>query len=146
MQAWRGFPCSQTASFYTTTIFPFFIPSYTPCPGNSLIAHRPFSSGRFSMQRYSVCPVVKHRFANGSRILRQPSANRRWASSPASLQGIAGRAWLCSYIRRLGIPSYPVHCLLALSVLFPLSVLHKNHTPTRSRKSFKKREKQENLN
>ena len=58
-------------------------------------------------------------------------------SAPASLQGKAGQAGFCSYTRRLGIPSYPVHCLLALSVLFPLSVLHKNHSPTRSRKSFK---------
>lgn len=61
-------------------------------------------------------------------------------SAPVSLQYKAGRTGFCPYTRRLGIPFHPVHCLLALSVLFPLSVLHKNHSPTRSRKSFKKRE------
>ena len=50
-------------------------------------------------------------------------------SAPASLQGKAGQSGFCSYTRRLGIPFHPVHCLLALSVLYPLSVLHKNHSP-----------------
>ena len=61
--------------------------SYTPCPGNSLVTHRSSSSERFSMQMYSVCPVVKYHFANGSRILRQPSANRRLAFSPRLVTG-----------------------------------------------------------
>ena len=46
---------------------------------------------------------------------RQPSANRRLTAVTASLQGIAGQACFCSYIRRLGIPLHSVHCLLALS-------------------------------
>lgn len=81
--------CEASGLFCFWIIFysPSFIPSYTPCPGNSLITHRPFSSERFSMQRYSVCPVVKYRFANGSRILRQPSANRRLAFSPRFVTG-----------------------------------------------------------
>gem|GEM_PF-2792764 len=33
-----------------------------------LISRQQFSSERFSMQRYSMCPVVKYRFANGFRI------------------------------------------------------------------------------
>ena len=53
--------------------------------------------------------------------------------APVSLQDKASRTGFCSYTRRLGIPFHPVHCLLALSVLFPLSILHKNHSPTRSR-------------
>lgn len=65
-------------------------------------------------------------------------------SAPVSLQYKAGRAGFCPYTRRLGIPFHPVHCLLALSVLFPLSILHKNHPPTRSRRASRKG-KQENV-
>ena len=39
--------------------------------------------------------------------------------APVSLQYKAGRAGFCPYTRLLGIPFHPVHCLLALSVLFP---------------------------
>lgn len=77
-------------SFYHSRLFTFcltFIPLYIPSPERFLVTHRPSSSERFSMQRYSVYPVVKYRFANGSRILRQPSANRRLAFSPRLVIG-----------------------------------------------------------
>ena len=134
MQIWRGFACSQTASFYSTTIFSSFIPLYTASP-LSRIGH--------SLRRDFLCKGTACARSSSTASLTVPGYYgslpqiEDGLSAPASLQGKAGQAGFCSYTRRLGIPSYPVHCLLALSVLFPLSVLHKNHSPTRSRKSFK---------
>ena len=47
--------------------------------------------------------------------------------------------------RRFGYSALSCHCLLVLFVLCSLSVLHKNHSPTRSRKSFDKRENKNNV-
>nr|ABP57354.1 hypothetical protein bst099 [Bacteroides uniformis] len=47
--------------------------------------------------------------------------------------------------RRFGYSALSCHCLLVLFVLCSLSVLHKNHSPTRSRKSFDKRDNKNNV-
>lgn len=130
--------CEASGLFCFWIIFcsPSFIPyiSDTPsCPGYFLITHRPSSSERFFLCEDTACvrssstaPLTVPGYYGSLPQIED------WLSVPASLQGKAGQAGFCSYIRRLGIPFHPVHCLLALSVLFPLSVLHKNHSPTRS--------------
>ena len=66
-------------------------------------------------------------------------------SPSTAVLAVPGSSRQPSAIIDLGIPLYPVHCLLVLFVLCSLSVLYKNHSPTRSRKSFDKRENKNNV-
>lgn len=143
--------CSFGGAFPVTKPLPFIIPQSFPLlyPHIPPVRANPLSRIGHSLRRDFLCKGTACVRSSSTASLTVSGYNgslpqiKDGLSAPTSLQGIAGRAVFCSYTRRLGIPFHPVHCLLVLSVLLPLSVLHKNHSPTRSRKSFKKREKKQ---
>jgi len=104
---------SGSPSFYKSQTAPPFILSRF---SHSLIAHRPFLSERFCMQRYSVWTVAKYRCANGSRIFTAAFRKSKidFQSPPHCRAWLAEPAFALTF-GRLGIPFYLVHCLLALS-------------------------------